>query len=254
VKQFLNDHPFADQAEEIYFFKTIKPEFHAWHIYALEIYTIESERPLGDDLTLKAYYEQELKYLKRFFIQNQFMYQYYRLGADELDPALFIRGANKPSLLINPNADPDPEFSTPCDHLFSLFIGYEKVQEYLITAISGPAKADKASDQNKNAIPLRWTGDKSNLVELAYGIYDTAQINNGEADIWQIIEWLEQSLQISLKRYYQVFAEIKNRKAVSKTRYIDHMKVMLSAHIENGETFKPQIPKPVSGSKSAVKK
>lgn len=81
--------------------------------------------------------------------------------------------------------------------------------------------------RSNKGIQLQWTGDKSNLVELAYAIYGTKQLNNGDADIIDIVEWLEQTLQISLGRYYQTFADIRMRKAVSKTRYLDHLRDML---------------------------
>jgi hypothetical protein len=56
-------------------------------------------------------------------------------------------------------------------------------------------------------------------------------------------------LQINLGRYYQVFTDIKARKTVSHTRYIDDMRTMILKHIDEGDAFVPEKPKPVSGSK-----
>jgi hypothetical protein len=93
-----------------------------------------------------------------------------------------------------------------------------------------------------------------NLVEIAYGIHDTAQINNGDVDIKDIIAWLEESLNVNLSRHYRMFSEMKKRKSVSPTRYIDHMGDMVKRHLLEGDAFRPQAPKQVSGSKSARKK
>jgi hypothetical protein len=101
---------------------------------------------------------------------------------------------------------------------------------------------------------LTWTGDKTNLIELAYGIYNTAQVNNGEINIVDLISWLENSFHVRLPRYFQMFSEIKNRKSVSKTRYLDHMAKMINLYIEQGDAFVPEKPRQVSGSKSAVNK
>ena len=250
LKSYLYDHPFADQKEEIYFFKYIKPRFYACHIYALEVYTIETGKPIEDDLILKNYYEQELKYLNRFFSQNQFLYQYYKLDVADMDALLFVRGVKRSSLLVSESPDIDPEFSTACDNLFSRFIAYELVREFLINSLNMPGTTDVVFRQSKKGRELNWTGNKSDLVELAYGIYDTLQINNGDVDIADIIDWFEQSLHLSLGRYYQCFSDIKSRKSVSKTHFLDHMREMLILHIDEGDAFKPRKPKRVSGSKS----
>ncbi len=250
LRTFLKEYQFKDQESEIYFFKYDKPKFFCEQIYAKEIYTIEIARPHGDELLLKNFYEQELKYIKRFFIQYQFLYQYYQLDASDLDHLFFVRGAKPSDLLLPETPDLDPLFSTSCDYLFSKFMAYEKIQDYLINCLYGPIdNLQRLGVSGKNKI-LKWTGNKADLVELAYGIYDTLQINNGDVDIADIIDWLEKSLQINLGRYYQCFSEIKNRKSISKTHFLDHMLTMLSQHIEEGDAFKPRKPKNVSGSKS----
>lgn len=239
LKGNMVEYPFKDQQEEITFFKYEKPPFVCEQIYALEMYTIETSRPIGDELLLKAFYEQELKFIKRFFIQYQFIYQYFQLDAIELDHLFFVRGAKSSDLLLPETHGLDPEFSTSCDYLFAKFMAYEKVQDYLIERLYGHGGIFIAF-RSKKGRALEWTGDKSNLVELAYAIHDTVQINNGEVDISDIIDWLEQSLQVNLGRYYKRFSEIRMRKNMSKTRYLDEMRNALSKHIEEGDAFKPK--------------
>lgn len=108
LKQHLREIPFLDQQQEIDFFKNDKPLFIAEQVYAVELYTIETGKPLVDDQLIRTYYEQELRYIKRFFTQHQFLYQYYQLGATELDHLFFIRGTRPTDILLPdaPGLDP----------------------------------------------------------------------------------------------------------------------------------------------------
>jgi hypothetical protein len=246
LKIELLKYPFKDKAEEIHFFKKIKPRFLACHIYAVELFTIESNKPIGDDLVFKNYYEQELKFIRKFFDKHQFLYQYYLLDGQELDGSFFVRGVQQTSVLLHGAPDMDAQFSTACDYIYSRFIAYEQLQEYLIQCLYDPAGMQPYSRSSKKRGPFKWTGDKSNLVELAYGIYDTLQINEGNITIAEIIEWLEESLEINLSRYYRRFSEIKMRKSLSKTKYLDEMAVAVNKHITAGEPYKPKPRKPAS--------
>jgi len=248
IKVYLPAHPFKDVAEEIIFFKEEKPLFVSEQLFAVEMYNIEIQRPLTDDSDIRAFYNKELNFVGHYLDKHQFLYQYYLLEATEMDNLLFVRGAETSSVLLPETPDLDPAFSTKGDYLFAKFMAYERVKEYLLGELY------PATEREKLKRVLRWTGDKMNLVEIAYGIHDTAQINNGDVDIKDIIAWLEESLNVSLSRHYRMFSEMKKRKSVSPTRYLDHMGDMVKQHLAEGDAFRPQPPKPVSGSKSARKK
>jgi hypothetical protein len=245
LKAELLKYPITDKAEEIHFFKKNKPRFYACHIYAVELFTIETNKPIGDELVFKTYYEQELKFIRKFFDKHQFLYQYYLLDGQELDGSLFIRGIQQTSIYLTNAPDVDAQFSTACDYLYSRFIAYEQLQAYLITCLYDPAGIESISRTSKKKGPFKWTGDKSNLIEMAYGIYDTFQINEGNVTIAEIIEWLEESLDINLSRYYRRFSEIKMRKSLSKTKYLDEMAAAINKHIIEGEPYKPRPSKSV---------
>lgn len=246
LKLELSGDPFKDKAEEIYFFKKIKPRFHACHIYAVELFTIETNKPVGDEHVFKNYYEQELKFIRKFFDKHQFLYQYYLLDGQDLDNSFFVRGAHQNNVLVPGSPDMDTQFSTACDYIYSRFIAYEQLQEYLIQCLYNPSGMESLSRFPQKKVPFKWTGDKSNLIELAYGIYDTFQINEGNVTIAEIIEWLEESLEINLSRYYRRFSEIKMRKSLSKTKFLDDMAAAVNKHIIEGEPYKPKPRKPTS--------
>lgn len=251
LKEHFAKQWFTDQQTEICFFKYDAPKFYSEYIYALELFTVESNKHHGDEPIVKAYYEQELRFIRRFFDQYRYLYQYYLLDGFELDTIYFTLGAKMADLPLPESPDADPDFAAPATYLFAKFIALERLQSHLMNLIYPVRSMSPLTKPDTNR--LRWTGDKINLVELAYGIYNTAQLNEGEAQITEIIFWLENSLQVKLTRFFQMHSEIKGRKSVSKTRYLDHMAKMINQHIEQGDAFVPKKPRSVSGSKSAAK-
>lgn len=236
LKSEVLSNSFAAAQQEIEFFKYEKPQFIAEQIFAVELFTLTIGKPVGDDLLLKAYYEQELKFIRRFFEQHRFLYQYYLLDGTELDELYFTRGVQTPPTLLPDGPAPDPAFSTAGDYLFAKFIAFERLQEHLINCLF---QKKEETDPGKKRRPMRWTGDKSNLIELAYGIYGTLQVNDGKVTIAELIEWLEESFGITLKRYYRRFSEIKMRKSISQSKYLDEMRDAFLRYIEEGDAWMP---------------
>lgn len=239
LKNHVLEEGFTTQQEEIYFFKYEKPRFLSEQLFALEIFTVETNCPIGSDELAREFYKEELRYIRRFFAQYNFIFQYYQLDATEMDRLFFVRGVRPADLILPDVQDFDPVFSTSADYLYAKFMAYEKVQRFLADSLTGGIEHSKSQDPGGNRKQLRWTGAKSDLIELAYGIYTTMQINNGNADVADIVKWLEQSFDVSVGRYYQAFSEIKARKTISKTRYIDQMKDTLIKHIDSGDAFLP---------------
>lgn len=86
----------------------------------------------------------------------------------------------------------------------------------------------------------RWTGEKINLIEIAYGIYFTGQMNDGKADIKDIIGWMETSLNIDLGQVYRMFIDISRRKTTSYTKFLESMSKAIHQHIEETYDYKPK--------------
>lgn len=57
------NYQFRDEAEEIYFFKELKPEVLSKYMYYNKIYVIESKFPTGSDVAQKEYLYNELNSL-----------------------------------------------------------------------------------------------------------------------------------------------------------------------------------------------
>jgi len=85
LKNFFIKYKWLNKREEIEFFRNIKPKFAAKLIYYNEIYTIETNKPLGSPKIIRKYYKSDLFKLKVFFEENQEFYRYYRTGNNCLE-------------------------------------------------------------------------------------------------------------------------------------------------------------------------
>jgi len=228
LKQFVQENQFADPQDEINFFKYERPLFVCELLAAHYMFTIETQRrQFNSEVLIRNYYELELKIIKHNLRQHQFLYQYYLLEASELDNLLFIRGAEISDVLLHEMPDLDPEQSTKGSHLFAHFLSYEKVQEFLINELYSSA------GDSKPAKNFNWTGETVNLVELAYGLYLTGQINDGKASIAEIIDWLQGHLNVDVGNAYRRWQDISKRKRIAATKFIDQMRDAINKRLDD---------------------
>ncbi|MCX2584330.1 RteC domain-containing protein [Pedobacter sp. MR22-3] len=231
--------------EEVMFFKFVKPRFYMLYIYEVELYNLISGVPRGTDDMVKDYYLSELAFIKRFYSQHSFLYDYYQREEGAMDDTFFLR-RNLDGLL------PDVAgaghgvfsdgFSTNQDYNFAKFRALEKLQDYIIERISliyirpEPVIPEVLLSRGK----LKWTDEKIKLVELAYGIFLSGSVNNGKLEIADVVHWLEQSLGIDLGGAYRKFISIGRRKNLSYTKYLDEMREKILIYINEKDKYVPR--------------
>ena len=239
LKDMVLAEGFGSTGEEVSFFKSVKPRFYALMVLSAERYGFEMARPFRNGKALARFYASQLDYIDRFFVQHGFLYQYYKMGATEMDLFYFVRGMEH-SGFIGADVPPlDPSFCTVGDYLFAKFIALERLRDIVVTEMQVPRLAGAGAVRSKKGKELQWTGDSCNLIELAYGIFDCRQINNGEVDLSDIMDVFEQCFQINLSRYFRRFTEIKRRKSMSKTRFLDEMARVVNKRIDDGDAYVP---------------
>jgi hypothetical protein len=235
INHIVSTLEFENLHEEIAFFKYQKPELLARRIEEVMRYTLTVNAPISTPESKIKYYEDELKARKSFFRMNNFHYQYYKNGYDDLDQLYFLRSSGPMNLPVTEISEIENEFSTPMSYLYAKFMAYENIQYFILEQIAvikyPDSEQPKGSSQSGE---LKWTGDSVNIVELAYGIWLTGQLNNGNASLNQIVRWLETTLQITLGIIPRRFNEIERRKRLSPTRFIDQMKEAILRKIDSG--------------------
>ena len=85
------------------------------------------------------------------------------------------------------------------------------------------------------ALPLQWTGNAIDLVELIYGIYEMGCINNGEMPLKQLAPLLYRTFGIEAKDCYRFYIDIKRRKTISHTHFLEQMQERLNERIRRDE-------------------
>jgi len=230
IKTEVQKNGFATTGDEIHFFKFVKPAFYALQIYEVDRYNISVNAPVGTAEMRKAYYEQELLYLIRFFRLHAFHYQYFRTGARELDQQYFTRDGRPGDIPVLELADPWPGFSSPLDYLFAKFIAYERLQNELIDQLTG--LFSNKIPVSKSTPKLKWTGEAIHLVEVAYGFWLTGQINDGNATITDIIRWLEEHLAIHIGVPSKKWEKISARTHSEPTKYLERMRQAIETRID----------------------
>ncbi len=242
LKKTISEHQFENETQEIAFFKNVFPKFYARLIYTPEEFNITSTIPEGTDQMIRDYYLQELAIVKRNLNHYQFAYQYFLHSESALDEDYFLRKNFRPYHPGLPLIVFDETTDTNMGYQFAKFRAYEMLQAYLIKKLQALYQRpdNTVLTELLTGTNRRWTGEKINLIELAYGIFYTGQMNDGKAEINDIVAWLEESLHIELGRAYRKFIDIRRRKTVSYTKYLDEMRDAILYKIDENNRYTPK--------------
>ncbi|HBB00103.1 MAG: hypothetical protein A2W86_00630 [Bacteroidetes bacterium GWD2_45_23] len=223
LKNKLHESGFKNEQEEICFFKEMKPQVLSKLLYFNKIYTIELKRPNGSNLIQKNYYEHELNSLTFFFNRNLDFYQYYRSNAMHLDDYYFRRG--KPNIRLGVDSSlfiNDTTFSTCYDYKVAKILSNEMLRIYLNKKLQQIDKLSEYSGNKQTNQKNKWTTTKVAAIELGYAIYAAKVIDNGNADIREIMTALQNVLGIDLGDYYRTYIAIKSRKK-DRTAFLKYL-------------------------------
>ena len=233
--QFIKDN-FTTEAQEIEFFKNIKPKFTSKLIYYNIVYKIEARMPYGGERVVKKYLNSELEKIKNYFYNNHEFNKYHRTGSVYLENKYYVRGEIDIKLAIDSFFfEVDQSFATSHDFKLAKILAHDLVQVYLEDKLrSIDYKVNKENSQLNHNSKLTWTGSKVALIELIYALQTEGVFNNGAADIKNIVEHFEKNLNIDLGQYRRTFLEIKARKT-DRPRFINVLKDTLEKRMNNSD-------------------
>lgn len=231
LKEIISLHYFENIAEEVYFFRKLKPQFISKFIYYSTILDIESHKPSAGNKTLKKYYEAEQEKLKTFFIEHTEFYSYYRREATYLDHKIFVRNSYDLKMKLSFGFyNFDTSFTTSHDHLIARFLASQQLDNYLKKQLEN--LSDQAS--TKTLSPLVWSASKVGLIELVYGLYQMRCFNGGNVELSEVIKFVERSLDTDLGNFHKTIFEIRNRKQ-GPTKFLHLVSDHLDQHFLNTE-------------------
>lgn len=230
-------YKFQNKIEEIDFFRNIKPQFAAKLIYYNEIYNIETNKPFGAKKVIQKYYKIELSKLAAFFNENLEFYKYYRTGNHYLDNKYFLRGKYDVKLTLDSSYfQADSRFSTSHDYKVARILANDLIKVFIeeeLTKIN--TKKESSLTKITTYKSQKWTGTKVALVELIYALHAEDVFNNGKSELKEITSFFEKIFDIDLGQFNRVFLEIRNRKTIEKTHFLNSLKEKLITRMEEAD-------------------
>jgi hypothetical protein len=132
VQQLVKERGFQTAAEEIRFFKEIKPRFTGLIEYYTQRYHALLFMPVNDNIELGQFWRWEGRKIERFYENNEAFCRYMQEGATDKDEEYFLRDNKKgPALLHGRIHDLDPDTSTSHDYLVTMLSAYRLYERYI---------------------------------------------------------------------------------------------------------------------------
>ena len=234
----IQTYVFPSKEDEILFFKTQKPEILARLLFFYKIYRIEAQCPNGSDEVIRSYINRELDNLTYFFNRNLDFYQYYRSGSTVYDEYYFVRGKADLRLCTDSaQFDKDPNFSTGYDYKVAKIIANEMLRIYLNKRLMKLETDAQVEDNLQKCLkyPFRFTGKKVFLIELGYSLVSSGDINNGNVEIKEMMNFLGTVFQVELGDYYAAYIAMKERKK-DRTAYLSRLQDSLVKRMDEDDS------------------
>ena len=238
LKTKLQTYSFPAKEDEITFFKTQKPEILGRLLFFYKIYRIETQCPNGSDDVIRSYINRELDNLTYFFNRNLDFYQYYRSHSTLYDEYYFVRGKSDLRLCTDSaQFDKDPNFSTGYDYKVAKIIANEMLRIYLNKRLVKLETNTQIEDNLQKCLkyPFRFTGKKVFLIELGYSLVSSGDINNGNVEIKEMMNFLGTVFQVELGDYYAAYIAMKERKK-DRTAYLSRLQDSLVKRMDEDDS------------------
>lgn len=236
LRVFVTKYSFANQEEEISFFKEIKPQIFSQLIYYNKVYHIEMRMPTGSKHDKEIFLENILSRIKYYFDMNIEFYHYYRSGSTHLDKYYFLRGKPDIHLMLEDfYFERDIRFSTSYDFKVSKLLANEMLTVLINNKLSKLQQKKKLDElYSPPKVKISWTGKKAELVELIYAWEKAHSFNNGKVNIKSLTEYIEDVFNIDLGDFYHTFLEMRDRKG-SRTIFLDKLIKLLNDRMDEAD-------------------
>lgn len=234
LQKIVLQNGFQKPADEIHFFKKVKPKVCSKLTFYRKLASIESHRPKYAKHAQVDYLQKEIHKLHGFFEEHSAFIEYYRSGQTLYDENYFRRNISA-LILGNHNYDylVNPDFSTVYDFTVSKIIAYERLEQYLDNEIRKLENSDNLSFMEKPR--NKWTKKLSALAELIYALQAVGAIDNGNSTIKELVELFSKILYIPEGNIYNAFRSVYSRKT-KELIFIDQMREAMIQRIN--EQFK----------------
>ena len=234
LRELVSSYTFESEAEEIEFFKTIKPRLYCHLIYYRKVYNIEMNRPVGIE-SQYAYLHDEIKAIDRYNDKHSDFVRYYRSGMTHLDSLYYLRNRTDVSLYLESfHYERDPKFSTNADFKVAKLLANELLSAYLKGELEALEYVKTASTDSLPSVRLTWQDSKTDLTELIYML--DSKHSFGNVPLTQLAAYIANVFNTQLDtNLSRTFCDMKLRN--NPTPWIDKAKQAL---LQRMRTWRPR--------------
>lgn len=120
--------------------------------------------------------------------------------------------------------DRDPKFSTGFDYKVAKILANEMLRIYLNKRLQniGKEKYLEASRVKYLKHPINFTGKKVALIEIGYSLAAAGDINHGNIEIKELMDYIGAAFNVDLGDYYAAYIAMKGRKK-DRTAYLNRL-------------------------------
>lgn len=135
LRAFARHYVFMDEAEEILYFKELKPAILSRVIYGKKFMELERTMPHGRPQDQRHFIGEALSRMHYFFNHNRDFIRYYRSGSTTLDSLFFLRRPDfAQGLPDSMSLEIDYTQSTGFDLKVAKLLAHDQLQQYLLSA------------------------------------------------------------------------------------------------------------------------
>lgn len=222
LREFVSTYTFKNEAEEIEFFKVVKPRLYHRLIYYRKVYNIEMNRPVGIE-SQNAYLRDEIKAINRYNAKRSDFVRYYRSGMTHMDSVYYLRGRTDTTLYLESfHYERDPKFSTCADFKVARIIANELLLPYLYKELE--ALEQQQTEQSLPRVRITWSGTKTELYEQIFA-WNSCKVF-GEVPLSRLLDYVSTVFNIELNpNYSRTFGDMRIRN--KQTPFLDSLKEAL---------------------------
>lgn len=195
----------------------------------------DCDSSIEESLRMVEFLQKELLDLREKFLHYLDFYQYYRSKLTIFDEYYFVRGKTDIRLCVDSSQFiSDPLFSTGYDYKVAKILANEMLRIFLNRKLQHLDSDLVPNDSKQSIKSIKWTASKVATIELGYALYSYGALNNGNADIREIMNLLESCFDIELNDYYRTYIALRNRKK-DRTHFLNSLIESLTRRMDEDD-------------------
>lgn len=228
IQDYIVENNFRCIEDEVCFFKNIRPSLSAQITLIHFMNSYQCAVSISDGMRIalinktSAYFEQLIDENYAYVVRMQ-------RGIDLDDHELYVRHQfDAPLNDLGRKALKYGNISTYHSLLLEELLAKDLIEEFLNNRSNKTVTDDS---------PLEWTDKVIELVELIYSIHSAGSINNGKANINDIVKAFEGVFSVKLGKFYRAYLDLKKRQ--EPTTFLDKLRNALRQRMIDENGLKP---------------